>query len=142
MSEELIIPTGELVELEDPQQVARALETLRSFEQQIREAKAELTFVLVEYSRHLGSRTITFENGQRAIIKGGSETHYDAEAIMEGLRQMGMSEARLSEIVQETVSYKVNAVEAKRAANANPDYAAVIDEHSRQVERRHSVELR
>ena len=52
---------------------------------------------------------------------------YDAEAIEEGLREAGMSEERIREIVKEEVTYKVVAKEAKKAAAASEKYAAIVD---------------
>ena len=43
-------------------------------------------------SKNIGKKTITLDNGHKVIIKGGSQTHYDAEAIMQGLREAGMPE--------------------------------------------------
>jgi len=141
-STELVIPTGELVSLDDYPRVAQALKSLRQMEDAIREAKAELTHALVEHSRQLGSKTITFEDGHQAIVRGGTETIYDAEEIEAGLRAAGMGEIRIRQIVKEIVSYKVDARQAMSAAVANPDYAAVIRAHTRVVEKRHSIEVK
>ena len=138
---EIVIPTGELVPLGEPAKVAQALESLRYLEHQIREAKAQLTNALVAHSMEMGSRTIALSDGRRLQVKGGTETVYDAEAIMEELRRVGCPESRILDIVRETVSYTVSAVEAKRAAAANPVYAVVIAKHSHQVEKRPSVTI-
>lgn len=140
---DLVLPsTGELVDLTDANQVAQALENLRQLEQQIRDAKAELTQALIEHSQTFGSKTIPLTGGRSAVIKSGPETVYDAQEIMDGLRAAGMPEARIAEIVQETVTYSVRAVEAKRAAAANLTYADVIDRFSHTVEKRPSVTIR
>lgn len=126
--EELVVPgIGELVSLDDENQCANALSALRDFEYSVREAKAILTAAIAERGRVLGTQTLTLEDGRKAVIKGSSETNYDAEKIEEGLRGLGMPEERIREIVVETVQYKVAAGEAKRAAAANEDYASVID---------------
>lgn len=126
---ELVVPgVGEVVDLTDTRQVALALDTVRDLERQLRGVKAELTNAIVYASRTEGVKTLHFE-GCSATIKGGTETNYDAEAIELGLREAGMPEERIREIVKETVSYTVDAVKAKQAAAANPAYAAVIDAH-------------
>lgn len=141
--QELMIPvTGEIISLTDFPAVAAALESLRQLEYQIREIKAELTFTLVRHSQLLGSRTIPLNDGHTATVKGGAELVYDAEAIMEGLRTAGMPEERIMTVVQETVSYKVRAIEARRAASVNPAYKEVIERHSHLQERRPSVEIK
>lgn len=139
---ELVIPNGEIIPLDDPAKVAKAILTLRDLEYQIRQAKEELTQTLVQHSMEIGNKTITLAGGGQATIKGGSETIYDAEEIMADLREAGMSEERISEIVTETVTYKVKAVEAKRAAAANPEYARAIEEWTHIVPRRVTVEIK
>lgn len=141
MTLEIVIPTGEIVPLAEPAKVAQALESLRLLEARIRDAKTELTNALLAHSMEIGSRTIMLGGGQKATIKGGSETVYDAEMIMEELRAAGCPESRILEIVTETVSYRVNAVEARRASAANPQYATIIEQHSRKEERRASVSI-
>jgi hypothetical protein len=140
---DMVLPaSGELIPLDNPPQIAQALEYLRDLEYQIRRAKEALTDALVEHSQLIGSKTITLKDGHTATIKGGTETIYDPEAIIDGLRQAGCPEDRIMEIITETVTYKVRAVEAKRAAAANPDYKQVIDQHTRIEQRRPSVEIK
>lgn len=131
-STELAIPaTGELVNLDDPRQVAFALDGVRDLERQLRSIKAELTRALVYESEKVGSKTIHMP-GVTAVVKSGPELVYDGIAILEGLRAAGMPDDRINDIVKETVSYKVDAVKAKHAAGANPRYAAVIEANVRE----------
>jgi hypothetical protein len=137
---ELVIPgSGELVDLSDERQCVKALLAVREFEQQLRAAKAALTEAVVERSRLLGEKTITLSDGLRAEIRGGSEVVYDAQALEADLRALGMPEERLREIIIEEVAYKVSAREAKRAASANPQYAAVVASARHEVEKPHYV---
>ena len=140
---EIAVPgTGELVDPNDEQACARALATLRDFDQQIREAKSALTFAIVERSKILGSKTIPLDDGRVATVSSSREVVYDAEAIERAFRDLGMPEQRIREIVEETVTYKVKAVEAKRAAGANPDYDRVVKENARDVEKTPYVSIR
>ena len=130
-STELVIPAvGELVNLEDGAQCARAIDAIRDLEWQLRAAKQELTRALVHQSQQAGSKTLRYE-GVEAVVKGGTSTDYDADAIYLDLLAAGMSEERAGEIVVETVSRKVSVAEAKRAAAANPAYAEAISRHAR-----------
>jgi hypothetical protein len=138
---ELVIPgVGAVVKLDDPLEVAKALDDIRDLERQFREIKAELTRAIVHASQKAGTKTLHME-GMSAEVKGGSVTVYDEVAIEEGLRACGMPEERIREIVVETISYKVSAVEAKRAAAANPAYGIVIHENSQVVESPPSVSI-
>jgi hypothetical protein len=141
-STELVVAgIGELVDLRSEQECIRALAAVRDLEQQLREAKGALTDAIRERSAHLGTKT--FHVGSlTAEVKGGSETMYDAEKVEEGLRAVGAPEELIREIVQETVSYRVDAMRAKRAAAANPAYAQVIEQYRRVVEKPASISIR
>jgi hypothetical protein len=138
---ELVVPgIGQIVSLDAPKEVAVALDSIRDLEYQLRIAKQDLTRALVHASEQAGSKTLRYGNVE-AVIKGGTATVYDAEEIRSGLLAAGMSEERVAEIVVETVSSKVSANEAKRAASANPKYAEVIDAHKTVVEMAPSVSI-
>lgn len=143
MSEELAIPgTGEVVSLENEVQCVQALAALRNFESQVKEAKGILTQAIVDRSRVLGSKTIYLPDGSKAEIRGGPESVYDVTEIEENLRALGIPEERLREIIIEEVSYKLSVREAKRAAAANEDYAAVIENAQKTEEKPFYVSIR
>lgn len=132
---ELVVPgVGEVVNLTDTRQVALALDTVRDLERQLREVKAELTNAIVYASKIEGSKTLHLP-GLTATIKSGTSVEYDAEEIETGLREAGMPEERIREIVKETITYSVNATRAKQAAAANEAYATVIETNRREVEK-------
>ena len=134
-SQQIVVPgIGQVVNLDDPPEVAAALGSVRDLERALREVKSELTAALVYASRRLGTKTLHLENAT-VEIKGGSTTIYDPMEIESGLREAGMPEERIREIVKETVSYSVDAVKAKQAAGANSIYAAIISKHSRVEEK-------
>jgi hypothetical protein len=134
-STELVIAgIGEVVNLDKPREVAFALDAIRDLEWKLRAAKQDLTRALVHASQQEGSKTLRYE-GVEVTVKGGSEVTYDAEEVYAGLLEVGMSPERASEVVVETVTRKVSAVEAKRVAAANPAYAAVIAQHMRVEEK-------
>lgn len=132
---ELIVPgTGELLSLDDPAAVARAHRDLTDLEADIRNAKAVLADRLAVESARQGTKTLRWE-GVEVEMRGGSSTVYQAEEIEQGLREAGMPEERIREIVKETVSYTVDGRAAKSAAGANPDYKRVIEQASRVIEK-------
>ena len=134
-STELVVPgVGSLVDLSVPSECAFALDDIRDLERQLRYVKTELTDALVAMSEVEGTKTLHFSGGT-AVIKTGVEIVYDAELIEQGLREAGMPEHRIRDIVKETVSYKVDANKAKAAGSANPAYAAVVDANKQPVEK-------
>lgn len=122
----IVVPvTGEVINLNDPSLCLRVLGEIRDLESRLREAKAELTCALqVEFTRQ-GKKTL--EVGDvKAELRGGTEVIWDIE-VLDRLREMGLPEERMDELVKAEVTYKVNAAVAKQLAAANPEYAAVIE---------------
>lgn len=132
---------GRLVDVADAEDTARALADVRQAEEQLAEVKRVLVDRLIAERVHRGEGTIRFDSGVVVEVSKPEETVYDADAIEADLRAAGMPEDRISAIVRETVERKVMAGEAKKAASANPDYAAIIDRHRRIVEKRPSPKV-
>ena len=126
---------GTVIDLNDEAQCAAAISDLRHLKSLMYEAEQQITKAMAERSAVLGTKTFHLPDGRKAELRGGPETHYEAEEIEAGLRAAGMPEERIREVVKETVSYKVSAAEAKRAASANPVYAGVIEQHKRVVDK-------
>ena len=133
-----VVGLGQLVNLDNPREVALAIDAIRDLEWQLRAAKTELTRALVHASEVAGTKTLRYE-GVEATVKGGEKVEYDADALYLDLLAAGMSEARAGEVVVETVIHTVNANEAKRVAAANPAYREAVERHRTVVEVPHSV---
>ena len=141
MSEELVVPgVGSVVDLTSVESCATALNDIRDYERQYRYIKQELTEALVKASEVEGTKTLHFPGG-KATVKTGEEWVYDAEEIEVGLREAGMPEHRIREIVKETVSYKVDAVQAKQAQAANGEYDRVIGDNKKLERKQPSVSI-
>jgi len=141
MSEELVVPgVGSVVDLTSVESCATALNDIRDYERQYRYIKQELTEALVKASEVEGTKTLHFAGG-KATVKTGEEWVYDPEEIEVGLRAAGMPEHRIREIVKETVSYKVDAVQAKQAQSANHEYDRVIGDNKRLEQKQPSVSI-
>jgi hypothetical protein len=143
-SEVLVVPgTGTVVNLAEPRECAIALQDIRDMEGRWREVKRILSNAIVAHWGHVGSaKTFSVGGGRKVEIKGGPERHYDAEAIRDDLIAAGMPDERVNEIVTTEVRYSVRAVEAKRAAAANPEYARIIERHTTEIERPYDVAVR
>lgn len=141
-STDLVIrDTGEVVDWADVNSLARALDWLRSAEQEFRSAKQAVQRQIAEHAAVRGSKTLLLDDGRKAIVGGGSKTSFDGHAMDAGLRALGMPEDRIREIVQ--IEYKVKAVEADRAAKASPDrYGLLIEACKHEEPASVSVSLR
>jgi len=123
---QLVVPlSGELVDLRQPDQVADALGQVREMKYQLDGCRALLEQVLRLEAVRQGTKTLHLER-QTAVITGGEIVEYDGAVLLELLEQAGMPPARIAEVVQTIVSYKVNAAKAKAAASANPAYAEAV----------------
>lgn len=126
MAEELVLHhSGEIVDLDDAVQCARALSEIRTLEQNLRELKTELTQAIVAEGRRQGTKTIQVDDGLNAVLSGGTETHWDIETL-EQLLVVGLPQDRYDALVRTEISFKVNEREALRIGGANPEYARII----------------
>lgn len=139
---DLVLPGGELISLTDTAACARALDELRDLEHRIKELKAMLTDAIQDESRRQGTKTLALSGGIQATVNGGEKVLWDAQALEAGLREAGMGEERIRQIVIEEVSYSVQAVEAKRAAAANPEYAQAVEAARTVVAARPSISVK
>lgn len=138
----LVLPgSGEVVAVDDAASVARAIQRVKELEGQVKDAKRTLTEVMIEHSMRMGTRTLRFDDAPAVKLTADSENLYDAEEIEIGLREAGMPEERIREIVVETTSYKVNVSNLKAAAGANPAYKAVMEANVRSVPKTVYAEL-
>lgn len=125
ISNDLVIrDTGEVVDWQDVNSLARALDWLRETEQEFRSAKASVQRSIAYLAEQRGTKTLLLDDGRKASVSGGTKTVWDEEALDAGLRNLGMPEDRIREIVQ--VEFKVKAIEADRAAKASPDRYGVL----------------
>lgn len=131
---EIVIPvTGELVSLAEPVEVCRALDQVRDIKRRLDEVRAELEHALRAESERQGTKTLHLGDWT-AVVSGGEKTEYvDLQDLADELRDEGMPEERVGEIVVTKVSYTVNQRKADHAAAANPRYAEVIGRYRRLV---------
>lgn len=140
-STELVLPTGELVALDDPASCAHALARVREMESFLKEAKGAITQALVEEAERRGNNTIECADGSRIQVKRSYDLGWDTEKLEQDLLALGMPEERIREIIVPKVEYVVKAVEANKAAKANPQYAEVIESAKTKTERRPTISL-
>ena len=78
----------------------------------------------------------------RAEVRSGKRSTVAADVLEAKLRDAGMPEERISEIVQETVSHTVDLKAAKKAAGVNPAYAQALADATTEHEAQPSVTIR
>lgn len=141
MGEELVYPiTGEIVAWDDPAGCVRLLGEIRSLEQKLKALKADLTLALEQEFSRQGRKTIEV-NGTKAELRGGSGVVWDIEILNE-LRELGLPEERMDELITAEITYRVNASVAKQMAAANPQYAEIIERAKQLVPKATYVSLK
>ena len=115
------------IDLNDVTAMAVLLDDIRQLEAQLASAKARLTAAIVERGRVDGETAYDLPNRMRATITSGRRSSVAADVLEAKLREAGMPEARISEIVQEEVTYKVDLRAAKKAGTANPAYKDALE---------------
>jgi hypothetical protein len=128
-STELVLAhSGQLVNLDDLTQVASAYEEVSRIKQALTEADRLLRESFAHHARMNGTKTLYVDGVGKFEVKGSERTEYpDPLSLAEALLAAGMPQEVVNEIVVETVSYKVDARRAARAAAANPEYAEIIE---------------
>lgn len=138
---EIVLPTGELVDLTDPASCAKALAAVREIESHLKEVRGAIIEAFVEEAKRRGENVIELPDGSRVAVKRNYDIHWDAQKLEDELRAAGMPEERIREIVVEEVTYSVKATEANKAAKANPDYALAVGAARSEVEKRATISL-
>jgi hypothetical protein len=139
-AEEIVLPTGELVRLDDPERCARALLEFRERVDTIRSATSVLGEALADYSREQGSKTLHL-GGVTASVSMPTSIIWDHE-VLEELREEGLPEARFNELVVPEVTYKVNRSVANSIAKSNPVYGEIIERAQERHEKSPSVSVK
>ena len=103
---------------------------MRRLRRDLDEVRAVFEDALRLVSERVGTRTVRL--GELTVVSGGKQTEYDPE-VGRRLRAAGLPEARLSELIVETVSYRVDQRVSLSVAASNPRYAAVLERCRRSV---------
>lgn len=141
LPETFVVPvTGEVLNLNVPADVARALAFVRSARAQLNDARKVLEDVLLEESKRMGTKTLRFGD-TTATVAGGPETNYHIDVLLE-LTEAGLPEERWAELVTTKVDYKVNASVAKQLAASNEVYAEIIDRARFTVDKPRRVDVK
>jgi hypothetical protein len=125
--------TGEVVDLGDERQIAKAYKEVKALQYALNEGLRRLRSAMGERSSVLLTKTIYVDGVGKVQVKNTTETVWDADGLMEALREAEVPEEIIGEIVTETITYKVDAARAKQAASANPKIGEIIEAHKRIV---------
>jgi hypothetical protein len=132
--------TGELLEA-TIDNAATVILACRNVKARANELVDEATLFAVYEAERLGKKTLHGEN-ETLVINGGPSSEYDEQALMELLRDVGCPDARISEAVVETITYKVNRAVLNQLAGANPQYKAAIELAKHEVEKPWRVQIK
>lgn len=132
---------GEL-DLDNVVECAVLLDDIRTLEAQLATAKARLTAAIVHRASVDGETRYDLPGRMRAEVRSGKRSTVAADVLETKLRDAGMPEERISEIVQETVTHSVDLKAAKKAAGVNPAYAQALADATTVHESQPSVTIR
>lgn len=132
--------TGELVPVHDLQRVAESVEILREAKRNLDDVIAAFTEATIEESKRLGTRTLT-AGGIKLVVSSDTEVEWDVTALS-ALRDAGLPEERMNELVKAKVEWKVDALVAKQLAASNPEYKRIIDAAQTRVPAKQYVSIK
>lgn len=130
--------TGEVINLDDPNQCARAYDTLAEIERQVRTAKQAVAQALIDYRTRSGSGATFRVEAAEVKISEPSDISWNMEVLSE-LLQAGLPDARWQELVTRTVDTKVSATVARQIGKANPVYAEIVERAQTRTPKRPTV---
>lgn len=132
--------TGELVPRTDLPALAQNIELLRARRRSLDNAIAAFGEPFITEARRGGGRTFNLA-GLKVVVSADTELQWDVTVLTE-LLDLGLPVERYAQLVEETVSYKVNGSVATQIAAANPEYAEVIGRAKGRVPKRQSVSVK
>jgi hypothetical protein len=121
----LDVLTGEVLPA-SPENAHAILQRIEEQEARLRVAKAAITAYVEDESKKEGTKTFNVPGG-KLVLEGGPTTVVEGNELAQLLRDAGMSDERIAEIVSEEVTYKVNRAKLNQATAANDDYKAAAD---------------
>jgi hypothetical protein len=130
----LSLGTGEVVDLREPAEVAKAMDWLADTKRQIENLRRLLVGLLRAESLKQAKKTMRLGEFE-VVLTGGEQVEYDTPLLMEDLEAAGLSRDRLHDAFQVTMTWKTNANVIKQIARANPEYRAIIERHTHIVEK-------
>ena len=125
--------TGQIIDLREPAEVANALSDVREAKRQLDAIRQLLEDVLRLESSRQGTKTLHLEDGLTAVVSGGNRPEYDLPVLADMLRDAGLPEDRLEQLIVATISYRLDQSVARQLRSANPAYAAALDACRRDV---------
>lgn len=132
--------TGELIDIRETAQVAAAVEQLRDLQNRAKEAIGRITEAMIVESQRVGTKTFA-AGSVSLVLSADSETQWDVTELAK-LRDAGLPEERYAELVEETISYKVNGAVARGISSANPKYAKIIESARQKVPKKQYVSVK
>lgn len=127
----LVLPaSGVIINLASETEISMAYRDLRKLKEQVIDAERVLREALRARSEVLATKTFHIDGVGKVELRGSTRVEWpDPQALENDLREVGCPEDVIREIVVEQITWKVDGNRARRAAGANPEYAAVIEKH-------------
>jgi len=123
-----VVPvTGQLVDLTQPAEVAGAIGDIDQAVRQLRELRDLLVETIVEECTRQGTKTLHLEHGLSAKVSGGTRPEYDLETLADLLRDAGLPEDRLEQLIVPRVEYRLDQAVARQLRGANAMYAEALN---------------
>ena len=137
-----IIPLlGLVVALDNPNEVALAMQAVRNAKRQLDEVRANLEAILVDEAARQGTKTLHLDKAE-VVVTGGPTTEYDIEELLK-LRDAGLPEERYDKLVKTQVTYTVDkSVIRQLLGSGNEQYVAIIGRAAQSVERPYRVSVK
>lgn len=130
---ELVVPvTGQIVDLDNPVQVAQVLYDIAEAQDQLKYFKRALVEALEPLRATVGKSTIELGDYE-VVLSSNAKSEVDLVLLRELLTELGLPEHRMDELIVQTTTEKLDWSVARQLRGANPVYAEALDKATSKV---------
>ena len=135
---------GEVIDRTDTPRVVELLDQLRQHKRDVDAAISACEEAINEEMDRQGKFTLQYGQlrAEGSSADAARKYFYDTEVLRDGLREAGLPEDRIEELILKTYQEHVSRRDIQRLRKARPEYAKVIDEAERVIQKRRSVGIR
>ena len=136
--------TGEQIDLADTPRVVQVLDNIRQYQHHLNSVVSQLEEAITEEMDRQGKFTLCYGHLQvESSSKDAAVKYlYDTEVLRDGLREAGLPEDRIEDLILKTYTERVSRMDINRLRKAKAEYAEVIDQAETILPKRRRVDVK
>ncbi len=136
--------TGEQISLADTPRVVQILDNIRQYQHHLNSVVAHLEEAITEEMDRQGKFTLRYGHlqAESSSRDAAVKYSYDTEVLRDGLREAGLPEERIEELILKTYTERVSRTDINRLRKAKAEYAEVVDRAESILPKRRRVDVK